>query len=226
MDPETVNLLREGFLLWIILCISIALHEYGHAKSADMLGDGLPASQGRVTLNPLAHLDPIGTGVIPLFNIFGPLMFGGSSFFMIGWGRPVQVNPSAHAPHLRMRNDLIVTACGPLMNLLIAFTVAIVGGLATGFSPDIQPLVLDFIYINCALVAFNMLPIPPLDGSHFMRYLTRMSEETYYTLAGYSLILMIVLINLPPFRMLLGVIINIVATPFLYLYIFFANLAT
>jgi len=188
---------QEGLLVYIILAGSIAVHEWGHAIAADKLGDLLPRSQGRVTLNPLAHLDPIGTGLIPLIGIFGIL--GGVG--IIGWGRPVQINPNAYKN--RIRDHLLVTAAGPAANIVIALIAALLGGLSMRYSNDLTRLFLTVIQINSMLVIFNMIPIPPLDGSHFMRYAVGMKEETFMKFSRYGIIALLVLINIPPFIMLM-----------------------
>lgn len=214
MDPETFDQLRNGAILYIILVGSIALHEWGHAYSADKLGDPLPRSQGRVTLNPLAHIDPIGTVLIPLVMIFMPIfMSGGMGFMMIGWGKPVMVS----LPNRRteVRDDLIITAAGPAMNLVIAMGAAVIGGVIISQVPDMAPLIGQIIFLNCLLVIFNMLPIPPLDGSHFMRRLIKMKDETYFALAGYGFIILIVLINIPGFRQIMGGLTMLLASVFI-----------
>ena len=212
MDPDTVEILRQGLIVYLILASSIAIHEWAHAIAADRLGDDLPRLQGRVTLNPLAHLDPIGTGLIPLFNIFSPLV-SGQGFFMLGWGKPVQVDIN----HFRRRpgQHMIVVAAGPFSNAIIALGAAFLGGILTRVGININPLVYSIITINCALIVFNLIPIPPLDGSHFLRYLTGMSEESFYRLSMYGLIIMLVLINLSPFRILIGTAVEYLRFPFL-----------
>lgn len=141
-----------------IVLISIAIHEFAHAKIADMSGDPTPRNQGRVTLNPLVHLDPIGTIMIILSSLSG---------YGIGWGRPVQVDPR------KMRNprwdDMLCALGGPVSNFLQATVYAIVlrvllmGGM---IGPD---SVVTFalgagVIINLGLCFFNLIPIGPLDG--------------------------------------------------------------
>ncbi len=210
-------LLATGLLQWIVLAASIALHEYGHAKSADLLGDDTPRRQGRVTLNPFNHLDPIGTGLIPLFNILAPIFMGMRPFAMIGWGRPVMINLQNFPVQTRTRDHLLSVAAGPLMNVLIALISAILMGVVTPFVPATLRLFEIAIFINATLIIFNLLPIPPLDGSHFARYIFRIPEETYARMAMPGIILLLVLINIPAFRFLLGGIIHAVATPFFLL---------
>lgn len=195
VDPALV---QQGILFYIILASSIALHEWGHAKSADMLGDFLPRSQGRVTLNPLAHLDPIGTGLIPALMIFIPIFGGHLPFAFIGWGKPVQISLIGIKKDRKIA-DMIITAAGPLMNLVIAVGAMIIGGCLLRLFPS-EKLVMfvgKTILLNCALIVFNMIPIPPLDGSHFMRHLVGMKEETYFSLSRYGVFILLILINTP-----------------------------
>lgn len=137
----------------IVLLVSIAIHEFSHAIVADNLGDPTPRNQGRVTLNPIAHLDPVGTMMI-LFSSF--------SGFGIGWGRPVQVNPAKFrtTPTAGMG---IVAIAGPLSNLLLA----LLGTIIYRFAPPqelVNTLLLIWISVNVALAFFNLIPIFPLDG--------------------------------------------------------------
>jgi Zn-dependent protease len=184
--------LRDGLIYYLFLVISISLHEFAHAVTADHLGDNTPASQGRVTLNPLAHLDPIGTGLIPLMNIF--LLRG--YFNMIGWGKPVQIDLGNFPPETRMRCDLMVTFAGPATNLVIALAGTLLGVVCYTHHPDITGYCGQLVMMNVGLAAFNMLPIPPLDGSHFMRYIVGMSEETYRRMMYIGPIILLVAINL------------------------------
>lgn len=202
MEPATFEFVRQGLIFYIILAASIAIHEWAHAVTADRLGDYTPRIQGRVTLNPLAHLDLIGTGLIPLFMIFSPLLLGGYfPFALVGWGRPVQVQLNNFLN--RVRDHLLVTAAGPASNLAIAFAAAVVGGLLARFDPGVAPLFGKIILLNVVLIIFNMLPVPPLDGSHFMRYAVGMREETYINLSRWGFIIILVLLNIGPFRILL-----------------------
>lgn len=190
----------DNFLLFLVLVASIGLHEWAHAVTADKLGDPLPRSEGRVTLNPLAHADPIGTFLIPLLVIF--LSPG---FAVIGWGKPVRI--SLPNEKTRVRDDLLVTAAGPFSNLCIAVLASVTAGVVFGLTGEVneavKKLVEIVITLNCVLLLFNLIPIPPLDGSHFLKYAVRMKEETYAKLASYGFVILIVLINLKPFQAML-----------------------
>jgi Zn-dependent protease len=211
--------LANGLIFYIILALSIALHEFGHAKAADLLGDPLPRLQGRVTLNPLAHLDPIGTGLIPLSMIFIPIFMGSHlPFALIGWGKPVQI--ALNHPRTRVRDEILITIAGPAMNFLIALVVSILIGLFLRFTgssdaADSLAQIAQFaIVINCLLIVFNLIPLPPLDGSRILRHIVGMTEEMFYRLAMNAPWILLVLVNLSVFQQLLGTARNLFAEPF------------
>jgi Zn-dependent protease len=161
------------FTIIVIILLSLAVHEYAHAKLADVAGDPTPRVYGRVTLNPIAHLDPAGTIMILLSAMSG---------FGIGWGKPVPVNPS------RMRNPrwdhFVSVAGGPLSNLLLAAVAALAlrfylasGVVVSGGQLPFPILFLTLaVLINLSLCFFNLIPLGPLDG-HWMLG-TFMSEPT------------------------------------------------
>lgn len=160
LSPDQIRWIFQGL---VILILSIAVHEFGHAYIAHKLGDRLPESQGRVTLNPLAHMDPIGT---LLFPVLGGL-FGGVTF---GWGRPVQVNPVSFSRRFRMRTGhMFVALAGPGMNILFGTLIALLHMvlLTTGvLSPTdtISQALMYAVLLNYVLCFFNLIPAPPLDG--------------------------------------------------------------
>jgi Zn-dependent protease len=211
MDPQT---LRDGLLQLILLIISIGLHEFGHAWMADLRGDPLPRMQGRVTLNPFAHADPIGTIAIPAVMIFLSPGFG-----LIGWGKPVQI--SLPNPKTRRMDDIYITLAGPAMNLVLCFAFALIGGLGN-FDPKTQEVVIDFlrmgIVLNASLVVFNLIPIPPLDGSRVALRLGLYSEELFLTLARWGFVILLVLVNLTPFQVAMAYLRSLVVWPWAYLW--------
>jgi len=211
MDPQT---LRDGLLQLILLIISIGLHEFGHAWMADLRGDPLPRMQGRVTLNAFAHTDLIGTIILPAVMIFLSPGFG-----LIGWGKPVQI--SLPNPKTRRMDDIYITLAGPAMNLVLCLVFAVIGGLGN-FDPKTQEVIIRFlvggIYLNAGLVVFNLIPIPPLDGSRLALRLGLYSEELFLTLARWGFIVLIVLVNLPPFLRVMHSGIILLASPWLGLW--------
>lgn len=206
--------LASAGICFIVLLCSLALHEFAHAWVAHLRGDPLPRQQGRVTLNPFAHLDPVGSFLIPGVLLFFPLLTGASlPFAILGWGRPVQVS----LPNLKTRSvdDVLITLAGPGMNLFIALVAAVAVGVFQ--EPKFTGphfLFSMIVVINVSLAVFNLIPVPPLDGSRVLRYLVRMSEETYAVLAANGWIILLVCINLPFFDGFVGGVINWVLTPF------------
>jgi len=152
------------------LIISIAIHEFAHAFVASRLGDDLPEREGRLTLNPLAHADPLGTLLLPFL---GMLMSWG--FF--GWGKPVRTIPTNYTRRMSMRaGSALVAIAGPLSNLLLAIiAVFAMGGLwSAGLIGPGSPFLalLDAVFkLNIFLFMFNLLPLPPFDGGYVVSWL-------------------------------------------------------
>ena len=198
------RLLIDGLLLWVGLVILLTFHEFGHAWMAMKCGDDTAKEQGRVSLNPLVHMDVIGTVIIPLAMIFLSLSGSGLASFLVGWARPVPVNPyNLRNPKL---DDILVTLAGPWMNLLLA--VVLMGLARAGISAGAEPTVefcLRLAHLSLLLFFFNLLPIPPLDGSQVVRALAGMSYETYARLAQWGFVILILVLQIPFVRMALSV---------------------
>jgi Zn-dependent protease len=199
--------LRNGAILFLVLLASLCVHEWAHAFTADQLGDGTPRRDGRVTLNPAAHIDLFGTIILPLMCIF--VIPGG---FFLAWGRPVVTNPSYYRNP--RRDDVLVTAAGPGANLGLALLAALLGGLASRFDGRVIELAMLVIQINVFLAVFNLIPLPPLDGGNIMRHLVGMKEETYLRLAQWSFFIFLGLMFLPPVRALLAFAMGVTVWPF------------
>ena len=195
-----LNDLTMALAQYLCVIIVITLHEFGHAWMSWRCGDDTAKLQGRVSLNPLAHIDMIGTVALPLIAIFLSLSGQGQvASFIIGWGKPVPVNYA----NLRNvdRDSLLIAMAGPAMNVILTVVVAIVIKLATvGGSIPIVKAGLTLAYISMYLFFFNLIPVPPLDGSHLLRFITRMRWETFFYLSQFGFIAVIILIQLPAVR--------------------------
>lgn len=218
MNAETLSLIREGGLLYIVLLIAICMHEFGHAFVADKLGDRLPRLEGRVSLNPLAHIDMMGTVILPILTI--ALSVGSGFPLVFGWGKPVRV--FLDNPMTRTKVDLLSTAGGLAMNLVLAAISAILMGvillLATSeFAVEAAKVAQLSVFVNCALFVINMLPVPPLDGAHFLKYAFRISDEVYARVAAWGIVILLVLINVPQTSRLIGLVMSYLAMLFMLL---------
>lgn len=184
----------------MLLC-SISIHEWAHAWVADKLGDPLPRQQGRVTLDPRSHIDPLGTIIIPLIMIFAS-----TGFSLIGWGKPVQV--SLPHPKTRRRDDILITLAGPFSNFAIALVSVLTFGIVNRVLPlneNVWLLFFQLVSLNVILFVFNLIPIPPLDGSHILKNIIRMKDITFLKFSKYGFLLLIVLINIPAFQDLMSI---------------------
>lgn len=184
MDPIFTKI-----FLFIIIVVSATIHEYSHAFIANECGDDTAKSLGRLTLNPLMHLDIFGSIIIPLTL----LMTSGTYF---GWMKPVPYNPN----RLRggVKDEIKVAAAGPISNFSVAFIIILIYGLFS-FIPGRDYAYLA-AYVNLSLMAFNLLPIPPLDGSKFIYpFLTTRQRVLFeqYGIFGVLILLLFVDITYP-----------------------------
>ena len=174
------------------LIIAMVVHEYAHAQIAVWLGDFTPRLTGRLTLNPRAHIDPIG--MIMLFLVH------------FGWAKPVMINPNNFKQP--KRDDILVSLAGPMANLVTAFLTLFLlllydrlgGNITTGIYTVFQ-LIIEY---NIGFAIFNLLPLPPLDGAHVLMNI--LPRDLAYKLAGlerYSLLILIVLLMTPVLSMIL-----------------------
>lgn len=206
-DFSPLTLLNVAYFILIIL-LSLSIHESAHAWAANKLGDPTAKMLGRVTLNPLPHIDPFGTLLLPaMLALFGLPVFG--------WAKPVPII-SRNFKHLR-RDEALVAAAGPFSNLILA-TMASVVIVAMGLATNPQAVftqmqeaytpawaILQFGVLNLALAAFNFIPLPPLDGSHVLSALLPRGVEVFYQkIQALGPLILLVLFMTGAFSMVLG----------------------
>ena len=182
--------------MWLCLVALLSFHEFGHAWMAYKCGDDTARIMGRMTINPIVHIDPIGTVLIPL-----AILWLNPGFFIFGWAKPVPVNPNNYEN--RKRDDILISMAGPAMNVILAILLMAVYRLALELPIDVGAGAivhnLELVaFISMILCVFNLIPIPPLDGSHVMRHVVGMSEETYLKIAQYGFIILLIAINVFP----------------------------
>lgn len=208
----------QDVLIWVfVLCISLSFHEMAHAWQADRLGDDTARRAGRLSLNPLVHLDPIGTIMMFIAHV--------------GWAKPVPINPVLFKRSKTMKRGIVeVSLAGPLSNLLLSVVSFILYDVAwlvqvlafqstTTMNPVIDVLMTLFgtlFRANIYLAIFNLLPFPPLDGYKIFGSL--LPNHLYYKIMDYERYIGIALLVLIYFAgSVFGIILNAVATPFIYI---------
>ncbi|UCG35603.1 MAG: site-2 protease family protein [Candidatus Omnitrophota bacterium] len=176
-------------LFLLILYVSITLHEYSHGWTASKLGDPTPKESGRLTLNPLAHIDPFGTIIMPLLLI---ILSRGT--FAFGYAKPVPINPY----HFRNpKKDIMwVGLSGPLTNLCIALFLSLLAKMP--FLSFIAAALIWGVVINLVLAIFNLIPIPPLDGSRIVASLLPYRLAYLYLrmeMAGFFIVILLIMLG-------------------------------
>ncbi|EKQ53850.1 MULTISPECIES: site-2 protease family protein [unclassified Clostridium] len=181
------QIIYDRIIMIPAILIAFTFHEYAHALVADKLGDKTPRFQGRLSLNPITHIDPLGFIMVLLFRF--------------GWAKPVQTNPSAFKNY--HRDHLKVSLAGPIANFLISIVAMLVlvlyvrflNGLPTALNTVLHQMIREVLELNVFLGIFNLLPVPPLDGFSLLRDL---NPKTFYKYEGvfyqYQMIIMLVLI--------------------------------
>jgi Zn-dependent protease len=215
---------------FVLLLFALSLHEASHAWMASRLGDQTARMLGRVTLNPVKHIDILGTIVLPLVMLFAP----GFGQFLIGWAKPTPVN-GRNFKHYK-RDDMLVTLAGPGSNLLIALVSVVLlvvlakaapggalvvhalaagaWGLALAQRGAVVPVGLLLylsVWLNLMLTIFNLLPIPPLDGSHILRNLLPYNALKFYdSLGGWIGLALMIFVGAPVMEFLLSPLLAVV----------------
>lgn len=187
-DTSISGFIYEKIIMLPAILIAFTFHEYAHAYVADKLGDKTPRFQGRLNLNPITHIDPVGFILVMIFGF--------------GWAKPVQTNPSAYKNY--HKDHLKVSLAGPITNFLIAIVATIVLGVYRRFAHEVLPfalykvlfeMILTVLTLNISLGLFNLIPVPPLDGFSLLRDLSPKTfykfEEKFYQ---YQMIIMLVLL--------------------------------
>ncbi|HET7288268.1 MAG TPA: site-2 protease family protein [Pyrinomonadaceae bacterium] len=217
MSPE--QLIPQLVIYMVVLLLAISAHEAAHAWMSYKFGDDTARLLGRITLNPVAHTDPVGTLLIPIVGFVYGAMTGGGRFPLIGWGKPTPVNP------LRWRDkdlaNVMVSIAGILANLLIAiiaFTIlkVLIVTNSVGAIPESirEPVILflDFLLtMNVSLAVFNLLPFPPLDGSKILdTFLPDSLRPALAVLEQYGFLLLMVLMYMGFFSAIINPILRLV----------------
>lgn len=212
----------ENIYIVPILLFSVVIHEVAHGWMALRLGDPTARDMGRLTLNPIPHIDLVGSIIVPLFSILA----AGRVF--IAWAKPVPVNPWNFSD-IR-RDDMLVSVMGPLSNLALALAcslavmlLALLGAGITNLNLPVVHALWEFllkmflggVYLNVGLAVFNLIPIPPLDGSHVLAsFLPDELADRYRSLGFFGVFLILMLMRVPAFNAAFGGLIEAVFTPF------------
>jgi len=204
--------LLQGIVSLFVVLFAITIHEASHGWAALKMGDPTAYHMGRITLNPIRHIDPVGTILLPLILI----VMGAPPF---GWAKPVPVNPlNLKDPR---RDNLLISAAGPLSNLGVAFlaylgiklikTVPAAGAGSLNILSAVYLILYLTVVINVILALFNLLPIPPLDGSGvLMGLLSEESAEKYEQIRPYGFLILVLLIMTGIVGRILGAVLRIV----------------
>jgi Zn-dependent protease len=180
----------------VSLVPAIVLHEVSHGVVADRMGDRTARMAGRLTLNPIRHVDPFGTVVLPGLLLL-PYLFGRGSTPVFGYAKPMPVNPSnLKDPDRQM---MWIALAGPLTNLALAAVGALVYRLLGRSGGQLGRFFLIFVFVNVLLAVFNVIPIPPLDGSKVLaRFLPTRARHVYQSLEPYGALFMLLIFFLFP----------------------------
>ena len=213
-DIDIVNLISHLIIYMVVLLLAISCHEAGHAWMSYKFGDDTAYMLGRVTLNPVAHTDPIGTLLIPMIAfVLGSMGGALGSIPLIGWGKPTPVNPRKWTNYTW--GNVMVSIAGVLANLILLIIGMVAAkimisqgfGIRDFFGQSTNPIAIlvgDMMLLNLSLFVFNLLPFPPLDGSKILStFLPESAMPLMNMLEQYGYLVLMLLIYMGVFRMII-----------------------
>ncbi len=221
-DLNAIDLVSNLVIYMVVLLLAISAHEAAHAWMSLKYGDDTAYLLGRVTLNPVAHTDPVGTLLLPILSfVFGAIGGALGSIPLIGWGKPTPVNPRKWTKFKQA--NVMVSIAGILANILIAvvsftiFKVLLTYGVfnaentQTGFGKIFVTLFLNLIFLNVSLAIFNLLPFPPLDGSKVLStFLPAKFQPMLDMMEQYGFLILMALIYLGLIRLIMTPVFTLV----------------
>jgi Zn-dependent protease len=213
LSPEQ---LRIGLITYIFIAASLCLRAYAQAWLADRLGDRTPALDGRLTLNPLPHVDVLGTVILPLVCIFYLQPRLEHIWFFLAWAKPVPINPAAFTQP--RKHYLYCLLAQTAISLLIMLAVSLVGSGAYRLDANTELLVMGVIGINACLVVLDLFPLPPLPGALVLVNRGWMKEETYLAVGRWGGLILLIAFQVSAVQQFFGLLRAIVAIPFLLLF--------
>jgi len=194
-----VNLTPDAILSFILIIYSIVLHEIAHGYAALRFGDPTAKRMDRLTLNPIRHIDPLGTIIFPAVQLLT------TGRVMLGWAKPVPVQ--THNLEPRVAGEIVVSVAGVATNFMIALAMAILLGIRSLVPGDsaLFYALMRVMIANIALGVFNLVPIPPLDGSHVVKHLLPSALREQYEQVGFhGTVILLVLISTGALRPIVG----------------------
>ncbi len=191
MPPEMQEMIRDGLIMYVCLLFALSVHEAAHAWVADLRGDDTARHLGRITLNPIPHIDPFGTVIMPIVMLILPFPL------LFGWAKPVPFNP------LRLKNMRLdpvwIALAGPASNVLLGVLAAVLLKIALlvagpAIPEPIVELVFYLVLINAILFLFNLIPVPPLDGHHVLNYfLPPKGQEVMASIGPFGILIALII---------------------------------